>query len=165
MYPPKLRIGSPLILQVNRSFRDIIDGSSEAQYLIDLYAAGLEVEHEVPSLTLSGRREQLNRYRSHWDSLRCVEHTSLPLPRYLWYTVKGGIICLVLVDDHRDPTADYHLIQLPSALRGIPLKEWTLRGLLSHHSPVLLPEEDLLIICSSIDNRGYSSKEVHGTPC
>lgn len=150
-------------LQVDRSFRDTIDGSPEAQYLIDLHAAGLEVEDWYPPLSLADRREQLDRYRSHWDSLQCAERMSLSLSYSYGRIIEGGIICLVLTGDSHNPEADYRFIQLPSVLRGIPLKEWTLHRLPNHRSPGVLPEEDLLVICSPIDNQRYSSKELFGS--
>ena len=153
----------PHCLQVNRNFRDIVDRSPETQYLIDLHAVGLEVELQDSFLSLTDRREQLDRYQSRWESLQCTEHTSLPLPLSELFAVKGSIVCLVILAGFRDPTADYHFIQLPSALGGIPLKEWTLSGSFpSLQLPGLLPEEDLLVIC--FNDLRYSSEEVHDTP-
>lgn len=37
-------------LQVNRGFRDLIDGSPKVQYLTDFDAAGLEIGYQVPNL-------------------------------------------------------------------------------------------------------------------
>ena len=143
---------------MNCTFRDLTDGSPEAQYIIDLHASGLEVGYPDPSLTLADRRAQLDRYRSHWDSLQWVEHTSLPLPSHKNRVVQGGVICLVLYRGFGELTADYRFIQLPSVLRSIPLKEWTLHGL--PHDPGklgLLPEEDLLVVCTLMDLGGYDS--------
>jgi hypothetical protein len=148
---------------VDRSFRDVIEKSPEAQYLIDLHAAGLEVEHQDPSLSLADRREQLDRYRPHWDSLQWVEQSSFPIPRVPGGTadVEGGVVCYVLGYSPGPPTIDYHFVQLPSVLRAVPLKQWTLHGLPNHQSPGLFPEEDLLVICSPIDNNRYLSQKVH----
>jgi hypothetical protein len=145
---------------VNRKFRDIIDGSHEVQYLIDLSVAGLEVGYQDPSLTLADRRRQLDRYRSHWDSLQWVEHKSLPIPSHKDRIIEGGIICLVLLAPApTDPTTDYRFIQLPSVLRGIPLKEWTLHGLPNDFQTLgLLPDEDLLAVCSLVDHGRYGLK-------
>jgi hypothetical protein len=142
---------------VNRGFRDVIDESPEVQYLIDLYAAGLEPDYEDPSLTIADRREQLDRYRSHWGSLKPVEHTWLPLPRYKEWSLGGGVICFMLfADPPLERTTDYRFIQLPSVLRHIPLREWTLHGLPNVlQPPGLLPEEDLLVICSHVGNNRY----------
>ena len=149
---------------MNRSFRDVIDGSPEAQYSIDLYAAGLEPVYEGPSLTLADRREQLARYRSHWDSLKWVEQTSLSLPRNLGWTLEGGVICFRL--SANSSTTDYRFIQLPSVLRRIPLREWTLHGLPNvHHSPGLLPEEDLLVVFSRVENDRRYVKLVFNASC
>ena len=153
-------------LQVNRDFRGLIDGSPGAQYLIDLYAAGLEVGYQDPSLTLANRRKRLDLYRSHWDSLQWVEHTSLPLPFHKYQTVIGGVICLVLFADAGGATTDFHFIQLPSVLRGIPLKEWTLHGLPHDASkPGLLPEEDLLAVCSPVGRGRYVSTSTCTRSC
>ena len=151
---------------MNYSFRDVIDGSPQMQYLIDLYAAGLETDYQDPSLTLADRRKQLDRYRSHWDSLQWVEHTSFPLPFYSDRIVDGGVICLVLVGDIGGPTTDYRFIQLPSVLRCIPSKEWTVTvpGPQDDFQGLgLLPEEDLLVICSSMGARRYAPKSVCNT--
>ena len=143
---------------MNCSFRSLIDGSPELQYLIDLYAAGLEPGYQDPSLTLADRREQLNRYRSHWDSLQWVEHTSLPLQTSKYQVLEGGVICFVLYDGSADSTADHRFIQLPSVLRGIPLKDWTVHGLpYNDQKPGILPEEDLLVICSPVNGGRYAS--------
>jgi hypothetical protein len=130
------------------------------QYLIDLYAAGLEVGYQDPSLTLEDRRKQLDRYRSHWDSLQWVEHRSLPIPFYEKRIVEGGVICFVLhAAAFDDPTTDYRFIQLPSVLRGIPLKEWTVHGLPNSAQTIsLLPEEDLLVVCSLVGRERYGLK-------
>ena len=81
---------------MNHSFRDVIDGLPEAQYSIDLYAAGLEPVYGDPSLTVTDHREQLARYRSHWDSLEWVEQTSLSLLHYVGWTLEGGVVFFVL---------------------------------------------------------------------
>ena len=139
------------------SFRDVIDGSPEVQYKIDLWAAGLEVGYQDPSIPVADRRKQLERYRSHWDSLRWVEHTSIPLPLYRTRAVNGGVVCITLVAGPENPTTDYRFIQLPSVLRGIPLKDWTVHGLPSNPRALgLLPEEDLLVICLPVDRGRYA---------
>ena len=142
---------------MNRDFRGIIDGSPEVQYLIDLFAAGLEPDFEDPSLTIADRRAQLDRYRSHWDSFNWVKHTSFPLPHYKEWSLGGGVICFMLfADPALERTTDYWFIQLPSVLRHIPLREWTLHGLPNVlQPPGLLPEEDLLVICSHVGNNRY----------
>ena len=143
---------------MNSSFRDLIDRSPEAQYIINLHAAGLEVGYQDPSLTLADRREQLDRYRSHWDSLQWVEHTSLPLPFHKNRVIQGGIVCFTLLGGPGDLTTDYRFIRLPSVLKGIPLKEWTLHGL--PHNPDrlgILPEEDLLVVCTPVHHERYVS--------
>lgn len=143
---------------MNRGFRDLIDGSPEVQFLIDLYAAGLEVGYQDPSLTIGDRREQLDRYRLHWDSLQWVKHTSHPLPFYKYQVHEGGVVCFVLHAGLEDTTTDYRFIQLPSVLRGIPLKDWTVHGLPHHfQKPGFLPEEDLLVVCSPVDRGRYVS--------
>ena len=98
----------------------------------------------------------MDRYRSHWDTLQWIEHTSLPLPFYRYQAIVGGIVCLVLFPEVEDTTADFQFIQLPSVLRSIPLKQWTLHALPHNASkPGLLPEEDLLAVCSPVDNGRY----------
>jgi hypothetical protein len=147
-------------LQVNRRLHDIIDESHEVQYLVDLYAAGLEVGYQDPSLTVADRRKQLDRYRSHWDSFQWVDHKSLPIPYHMRRIIEGGMICFVLHPAaFEDPTTDYRFIQLPSILRDIPLKEWTVHGLPNDFQTLgLLPEEDLLVICSLVDRGRYGCK-------
>ena len=141
---------------MNRNLRGLIDVSPEVQYLIDLYAAGLEVGLQDPSLTLADRRKQLDWYRLHWDSLQWIEHTSIPLPFYRYHTVVGGVVCLVLFAEAEDTTADFRFIQLPSVLRSIPLKQWILHGLPHNASkPGLLPEEDLLAVSSPVNDGRY----------
>ena len=143
---------------MNCSFRDIIDGSPEVQYLIGLRSAGLEVGYQDPSITFADRRKQLDRYRSHWDSLQWVEHTSLTLPPSSQPPiVDAGVICLKLLAGPGDTTTDYRFIQLPSVLRGIPLKQWTVRGLPNDSLSLgFLPEEDLLVVCSQVDLGWYA---------
>ena len=145
---------------MNRRFRDIIDGSHEMQYFIDLYAAGLEVGYQDPSLTLADRRKQLDRYRSHWDSLQWVEHRSLSIPFPKNWILEGGVVCFAFPPAAlADRTTDYRFIQLPSVLRGIPLKEWTVHGLPNDFQKIsLFPEEDLLVICSLVDRGRYGLK-------
>lgn len=117
-------------------------------------AAGLEAGCQDPPIALADRRKQLDQYPSHWDSLQWVEHMSIPLPFHSAWIVEGGVICLTLLADLDDPSADYRFIQLPSVLRGIPLKEWTVHGLQKNPQRLcLLPEGDLLVICSFV-NRG-----------
>jgi len=54
-----------------------------------------------------------------------------------------------VIPDFEGTTSDFQFIQLPSVLRGIPLKEWTLHGMPDNtYTPGLLPEEDLLAVCS-----------------
>ena len=137
---------------MNRNFRNVIDGSPDVQYLIDLWAAGLEAGDQDTSVPLADRRKLLDRYRSHWDSLQWLEHTSIPLPPYGTRILTGGVLFLELLPDPDDLTADYRFIQLPSVLRGIPVKDWTVRGLPKNPKGTgLLPEEDLLVVCSAED--------------
>ena len=143
---------------MNRGFRDIIDGSPEVQYRIDLYAAGLEVEHWDPSVPLADRRQQLDRYRSRLDSLQCTERALLP-PFCLDLAIEGGVVCSALTNG----SADYRFIQLPSVSRGISLEEWTLHGLPANSFPAIFPEEDLFVTCSPTDNRRYPKVNVEDT--
>ena len=62
----------------------------------------------------------------------------------------------MLIPDFWGTTTDFLFIQLPSTLRGIPLKEWTLHGLPDNtYRPALLPEEDLLVVCLPADRGRY----------
>ena len=76
------------------------------------------------------------------------------------WILEGGVVCFVFPPAaFADRTTDYRFIQLPSVLRGIPLKEWTVHGLPSDLQKIsLFPEEDLLVICSLVDRGRYGLK-------
>ena len=113
------------------------------QYRIALFASGM-VDGPPGSLTTSERLELLRRYEASWKNFEWSEKKTLDYP-----------------SPHRDgPTFEFYgtvcahgrgrdaidFVQLPSRLRGIPMRQWTITFDFEVCDFSADPSQDLLVI-------------------
>jgi len=105
-----------LFLQVNRTFRNVINASPVLKHKIELFAVGLEY-NATAEISLPDRREALLRYSKGLDSLRPFEQKVLGKflqPQYI--RASNGVFGLA--------GSSLELFVPGSASRRIPQKKW-----------------------------------------
>ncbi|PCH42277.1 hypothetical protein WOLCODRAFT_101849, partial [Wolfiporia cocos MD-104 SS10] len=150
--------------QVCRLLNDIISESAELQYIPKLMVAGLE-DGPPSAVGPAGRFQMLQDHQQQWDAPECDAAEMIPMydPR-LW-ELYGGV--LVQAQGNRA----LNFMQLPSVLRGIEQKIWTISDvgcLIADFS--IDPAQDLLAIVEDATHNQGNSIGVHlrtmhdGTP-
>jgi hypothetical protein len=109
---------------VNSFFKSLIDETTTIQYRIALFASGSE-DGPPGDLTISKRLELLRIYEVSWKNLEWNEYNTIPskVPspiRGIW-EFYGNVWA------YCRGAANIEFIQLPSHLRGIPMRHWILR--------------------------------------
>ena len=111
------------------------------QYCIALFASGM-VNGPPGSLTTSERLELLRRYEASWETFEWSEKNTLdyPSPHGPSWEFYGNVSVRRRGKDAID------FVQLPSGLRGIPMRQWTITFdfIIGHFS--MDPSQDLLVI-------------------
>ena len=108
----------------------LIDETITIQYRIALFASGME-DGPPGELTTSERLDLLRRYEASWKNLEWNEHKAIPSVQGWPVGISsrdsyGKVLGLFSIMPHgEDKTIDF--IQLPSHLRGIPMRQWKLR--------------------------------------
>lgn len=133
----------PLVLlsentQTSRLVKSLIDGTIALQYRIALYSSGM-VDGPPGQLDTSERLSLLRSYEASWKNLDWNAHTCLPVPGGSLWELYGNVWAHSGVDD------TILFVQLPSRLRGITMRQWTLK---LDHAPrdfSMDPSQDLLV--------------------
>ncbi|KAI9450775.1 hypothetical protein BJY52DRAFT_158494 [Lactarius psammicola] len=130
--------------QVCRRLADIIRGSALLQYHLELGRCGMD-DGPLSTLSIPQRRERLQAYDDAWKSLRwsaCINVLNIPDNAYNKLSIApGGILTFI---SGRDSTITF--VQIPSNLRGIPMRQWELSFPLLPRACALDPSEDILVI-------------------
>ena len=108
------------------------------QYRIALFASGM-VDGPPGNLTTSERLELLRRYEASWKNIEWSEHHTIPYPQGTTWEFYGNVWGHVRGSNIID------FIQLPSRLRGISLRQWTLRFDFDVQHFSMDPSQDLLV--------------------
>ena len=112
------------------------------QYRIALFASGM-VDGPPGSLTTSERLELLRRYEASWKNIKWSKDRTFTFP-------SGGFGGRKLYGNvwahRREPERDaIDFVQIPSRLRGIPMRQWTLRFDFAVQNFSMDPSQDLLV--------------------
>ncbi|KAH9048736.1 hypothetical protein EDB84DRAFT_1556741 [Lactarius hengduanensis] len=131
--------------QVCRRMADIIRDSVLLQYHLELGKCGM---NDGPQSTLSilERRERLLAHVDAWKTLRwsaCLNVFNFPDHGYYETNIApGGILTFVSSRERR-----IVFVQIPSNLRGIPMRQWELSLSFVPHGPCALDlSEDILVV-------------------
>lgn len=118
------------------------------QYIIELAAAGQTNGPEVISgTTSSSRLEALKNHQSSWGSLKWSRELRIPMEDGGLWELYGGILA-----QSTEEGASLTFIQLPSDLRSIEEKAWTLADLgLVVRDFGMDPSQDLLVLIERPD--------------
>jgi len=124
---------------------DVIRGSALLQYQLELGRCGMD-DGPLNTLSIPERRERLQVYDDAWKSLRwsaCLNVFNIPDHEYYeMSTAPGGILTFV---SSRESKISF--VQIPSDLRGIPMRQWELSfSFLPHASCALDLSEDILVV-------------------
>ena len=97
------------------------------------------------NLTASERLELLRRYEASWKNIEWSEHHTIPFPEGMAWEFYGNVW------GHSNSGNDaIDFVQLPSRLRGIPLRQWTLRFDFDVLDFSMDPSQDLLVTVESL---------------
>lgn len=129
-----------------RTLRVLVDESTALQYIITLASAGA-CNNPLDSSSTSEKLSSLRRYDDAWRTLTYTDHTVLPMPTGSLWELYGGVWA------HSVGKKDIHFIQLPSQLRGIEKRDWTLSFDFPMRDFTFDPSQDLLVV---MEASGYS---------
>jgi hypothetical protein len=116
----------------------VIDDTVALQYRIALYASGM-VDGPPGRLTTLERLSLLRSYETSWKNLDWNAQTSLPIPDGNLWELYGNVWAHSIGADSID------FVQIPSRLRGIPLRQWTLKLDSPMRDFTMDPSQDLLV--------------------
>ena len=119
------------------------------QYRIALFASGME-DASPGDLTTSERLDLLRRYEASWKNLEWSEHNTIPSPLRVFEITRnyyGNV--LAWMSGREGETIDF--IQLPSRLRNIPMRQWTLRFDFEVREFGVDSSQDLLVTVESVE--------------
>jgi hypothetical protein len=124
--------------KVNSFFKSLIDESTTFQYRIALFASGMTVG-PPSALATSERLELLRRYEASWKNIEWSEHNTIVSPDGHLWEFYGNVWA------HSRGSDAIEFVQLPSRIRGIPMRQWTLRFDFSVRDFSMDPSQDLLV--------------------
>jgi len=125
---------------------NVVDDIPALQYRIALHLPGM-VDGPPSPLSTSERLSLLRSYETSWKNLDWNTHISLPDPfgpGSLW-ELYGNVWAHTKADDV------IFLIQMPSRLRDIPLRQWIIRLDFPMQAFAMDPSQDLLVAIGMID--------------
>jgi hypothetical protein len=131
-------------LQVCSLFRELINDTASLQYAIELAAAGQVNGPETSATSSAIRLEALKKHQSSWDSLKWSRELRFPMESGGLWELYGGVLA--------QSTAEGMLtfMQLPSDLRSIEEKVWTLGKFGFVVRDIGMdPSQDLLVLIQS----------------
>ena len=135
--------------QVNKFFKALIDESTTFQYRISLYASGM-VDGPPGNLTTSERLELLRRYEASWKNIEWSEHHTISYPQGRAWELYGNVW------GHSRGSDGIDFVRLPSRLRGISLRQWTLKFDFDVQHFSMDPSQDLLVTIEYSNQYVYS---------
>jgi len=128
-----------------RLFKLLIDETISLRYRIELYTSGM-VDGPPGRLSTSDRLGLLRSYNASWKILDWNAHTCLPVPEGRLWELYGNVWA------HSRGSQTIELVQLPSRLRGIPLRQWTLKLAFAPRDFGMDPAQDLLVTVERVTN-------------
>jgi len=143
-----------VVSQVCRHIHDIISNSVALQYKIELFAQGMHDNAQIQDgANTADLLAMLTTYGDALKELAWTNYETIDLTDASIHTryVSDGI--LVLPSRERKITGTWlDVYQLPSALRGVPARQWTLKFEFSVTSFTVDVASDLLVLCEYSNN-------------
>ncbi|KAL0951412.1 hypothetical protein HGRIS_008104 [Hohenbuehelia grisea] len=125
---------------VCRFFNTLIETNVNLQYKIELYAAGQE-DGPAGSILPAQRLEMLRAHQKAWSSLDWQMSDHVPMATGGLWELYGNILSQFEAD------GSLKFMQLPSKLRGVPKRQWSIKELeFSPRDFGLDPSQDLLVL-------------------
>ncbi|KAL1739840.1 hypothetical protein HDZ31DRAFT_48695, partial [Schizophyllum fasciatum] len=125
---------------VCRALRAAIDGTAVLQYKIKLGKLYMVNAGDLfGGIAVADRVQRLDEYAEAWRSLEWSTETHVPFEGNLWEIAGGVIACTSLLNQ------DINFVQLPSRLRQIEQKTWTLNMPQRLRDFTIDPSQDLLV--------------------
>ncbi|RDX52576.1 hypothetical protein OH76DRAFT_1400371 [Lentinus brumalis] len=127
------------------SLKDFVDDDSHMRYKIELAVAGMK-DGVHSTLTVSDRLSMLELKRDAWRKLAWTSQKDIPATRNsASWELCGGVFA------EEENRRTLHFWQLPSQIRGIQWREWTLNDVgVSMSDFGIDPAQDLLVIAEDI---------------
>jgi hypothetical protein len=116
----------------------VVDDTAALQYRIALHLSGM-VDGPPSPLSTSERLSLLRSYETSWKNLDWNTHISLPVPDGSLWELYGNVWARSKGNDA------IFLVQIPSRLRDIPLRQWTVRLDFPMQDFGMDPSQDLLV--------------------
>ena len=123
----------------------MVDETTTFQYRIALYASGTE-DGPPGDLTTSKRFDLLRKYEASWKNIEWNEHNTI-------ISSTGGPGVWELYGNvwaHNNESDAMEFVQLPSRIRSIPMRQWTLRFDFAVRDFSMDPSQDLLVVIADI---------------
>ena len=137
------QLENPLVSQVNRYFRDLIQDSPRIVYRVGIFSAGLK-DNPSANLSLADKHSILCGYRMKWDALSPIQKSERRVNNFTSYSPQAsgsGVFGFIASSDNF-----IQFLTLESVSRGIPRKEWRVplpAGLALQHFAIC-PQADAL---------------------
>ena len=123
---------------MNSFFKSLIDETTTLQYRIALFASGM-VDGPPGELTTSERLELLRKYEASWKNIEWNEDNTVTFSVGPAQKIYGNVWA------HSKGRDAIDFIQLPSRLRGIPMRQWTAKFGFDIQDFGMDPSQDLLV--------------------
>ena len=108
-------------------------------------------------LTTSERLDLLRKYEASWKNIEWNEHNTIPSrPREGVWEFYGNVWA------HSQGSEAIEFVQLPSRLRGIPMRQWTLRFDFEVRDFSMDPSQDLLVMVENVGKYVWWSSSSDG---
>lgn len=117
----------------------MVDDTVALQYRIALHSSGM-VDGPPSQLSTSERLNLLRSYETSWKNLDWNTHTSLPVPEGSLWELYGNVWA------HSKGSDSIFFVQIPSRLRDVPLRQWTIVLDFSLRDFGMDPSQDLLVV-------------------
>jgi hypothetical protein len=131
--------------RVNSFFKSLIDETTTLQYRIELFASGM-VDGPPGDLSTRERLELLRSYETSWKKIEWNEHSTILSPHGHLWELYGNVWA------HSRGSDAIDFVQLPSRLRGIPMRQWTLKFDFVPRDFGMDPSQDLLVTIENFEN-------------
>ncbi|KAF5312727.1 hypothetical protein D9619_002879 [Psilocybe cf. subviscida] len=146
---------------VCKNFKEIIDGTAALQYTIELAVSGQRNNcHYDPVDSSKEKLDRLKKHQEAWKELKWSRDLKIPMSSGGLWEIYGGVLA------QNTEQGEIQFYQLPSDLRGIEEKRWTLPGDFGFvvRDFSMDPGQDLLVLVQTLDapeNDGSSQYRVH----